>query len=150
MNWFYLMPIMVGIVGVIQGGLNQRLGDKIGLLGAVAMNNAVGFIFSMLLMFGVLYGIGSTKGMFSIDPSGLKSLQWWFWIPGICGFLVVLGIPFSMKSLGATKVFLLIIAAQLVSSILWDFFVEGLGVSWERLVGSALALSGAYLVVFRG
>ena len=51
----------------------------------------------------------------------------------------------TLERVGATRVFIGVIAAQLVVSMLWDFYAEGLKISGWRIAGGALALAGSAL-----
>ena len=67
-------------------------------------------------------------------------------LPGIFGFCIIAGIPWAISKLGAAKVFVGIVVAQVTVSMLWDTLVDGKPLSWMRLAGALLAIVGVALV----
>jgi transporter family-2 protein len=74
----------------------------------------------------------------------------WHLLPGLCGVLIVIGMPWAISRLGAVQSGLLLMAAQLVTSLVWDAMVEGRPATLARVVGSAVAFAGAAIVVWKG
>ena len=66
-------------------------------------------------------------------------------IPGICGFAVVIGIPWAIPQLGAAKVFVGIVAAQLLGSVLWDALFEDRTPTPLKIVGVVTTLIGVLI-----
>lgn len=78
------------------------------------------------------------------------NFHWWSILPGICGLAVVLGLPWAIGQIGALKVFLILVAAQMVSSAFWDIAIEGVPLNGYRIAGIGLAVSGALLTFIKG
>jgi uncharacterized membrane protein YdcZ (DUF606 family) len=136
---FWMLPVLVGISTVIQGGINRRLSDTWGLGWALFFNCAIVMLLSMLLvMINVYPGKMSLMAMAS-------SIRWWHFVPGFAGMIVVLCIPLSIAQLGALNSFLILVSSQILVSGLWDRLVDGIGISWTRALGAFLALFGAWL-----
>jgi transporter family-2 protein len=142
---FGLAPAILGVLVVLQAGVNRKLASQWGLTSAVLLNALVLFILAALLFILCLW-----KPEFfpknlrsSID---FKNFRLWFLLPGLMGFCLVIGGPFAVARWGAVQTFILVISAQLITSLIWDFQVEGLGISYMRLLGIALAWSGAFLI----
>jgi uncharacterized membrane protein YdcZ (DUF606 family) len=137
MNLSYLLPLVVGVCGVLQGALNKRLAAEWGLGWVLMITSIV-----VLLLVGGLM-------LMNVYPSPTKfelgALKWWHVLPGLMGFLVILCIPISIARIGAMTSFLLVVASQVVVSGLWDRYMEGVELSWSRLVGASLTLVGAWL-----
>ncbi|MEO5668504.1 MAG: DMT family transporter [Bdellovibrionota bacterium] len=131
----YVLPLIVGLCGVLQGGLNKRLAAEWGL-GWVLMSTSV----LVLLFSGVLLALDVYPGKMNFSE-----LKWWHALPGVFGFLVVLCIPISIARIGALPSFLIVVASQIVASGAWDKFVEGAELPWTRVAGASLALVGAWL-----
>jgi bacterial/archaeal transporter family-2 protein len=134
---------------VAQGGLNRRLAGQWGLPGAVLLNTVV-LLGVVLTLFALMSAVPS------LFPEGfggrpqLRGFSPWYLLPGVLGFVIVLGMPVAIARLGAVQSVLLLIAAQLVASLAWDALVEGRPATLVRVVGSVLAVAGAALVVLKG
>jgi transporter family-2 protein len=145
-NSWVLAPIFVGILVVSQGILNKNFGQQYGLSIAVFVNATV-----FLILAGVLLSLGS-KFTESTEwvPAFIRpqwanyQFQWWHLIPGICGFLLVLLIPWSIINLGASIVFLLLVSSQIVLSVLWDVFFNQTQLTLTRILAIVCVLTGAF------
>ena len=135
MKLFYLVPIVVGLCTVVQGALNKQLSQQWGLSWALVITSVLVLLFSFMLLWS-----GAYAGEFQIS-----SLKWWHFVPALCGFLIILGIPLSIGKVGALSTFLLIIASQIVVSGMWDRFVEGMTLSWTRVLGAFVTMVGVWL-----
>src|SRR4051812_44204258 len=144
-NWTWVMPALLGFVSVLQAGLNRRIGSDWGLAGAALLNCLVLLAVAAALFLVTKAQPQALPEIFRDRGSFAHFLPWYF-IPGVLGLVLVAGIPFAISELGALRVFVPLIAAQILGSILWDLKVEGLSVSFLRAAGSALALVGAVLV----
>lgn len=142
MKTFYiLIPFLVGGLTILQSGLNRTIGLQIGWPAAGIMNNVVGSLFALLIIF-VLLGFFNGAGV-----GRPQEISWWWIIPGLCGISFVMGIPLAVQELGASKTFVILVGSQILFSVLWDAFVLGLAVPWHRLAGVVLAGAGAFLTI---
>lgn len=144
MRLFSLLPALLGVASVLQAVLNRRIAVSWGLAAAALLNSAV------LLAAAVGVFVWSRK-MPAAFPAGfaapavLGSGSWWFLVPGVLGLSLVMGLPYAVGRLGAGAVFIMLIGAQIVTSLLWDFAVEGRPLAGMRIAGAVLALVGAAL-----
>jgi len=78
----------------------------------------------------------------------LKDLtfKWWYIFPGIMGFMFVAGLPFAIYKVGAVKTTVGLIAAQMTTSVFWDFFVEGISVNLTKGLGIFFALLSVIMI----
>ncbi len=148
----FAVPIILGAAVVIQGILNLKIGKAIGLLTAVLVNALVFFVLS-----GILFLLSYLRPQFFpliLRPpsSPLKGLlmtgepsAWMYGIPGFCGFLLVLGVPFAIHSLGPSRTFVILISAQIAFSVIFELAVQSNLNPW-KFVGASLAMAGAYMV----
>lgn len=132
-------PALLGVVVVLQAGLNKKISAQWSLSAAVLLNALVfaavaGSVF-------VFQSMGEQKP--TVD---FKTFSWWYLVPGVLGCILVFGGPWSIARWGAVNTFILIISAQLFTSLIWDIQIEGLAVSKMRLAGIALAWVGALMV----
>lgn len=136
-SWVSFLPAILGVVVVLQAGLNKKISALWGISGAVLLNAVVFFVIAAVAYFFVPNMKGSIE---------LKSFNWWYLVPGTLGCILVFGGPMAIMRWGAVHTFILIISAQLLASLVWDSQVEGMPVSTMRIAGIALAWIGAVLV----
>ena len=65
----------------------------------------------------------------------ITTYKWWYILPPILGFFIIAGIPYAILKLGAVKVTVGLIAAQMVTSIVWDIMVEDVSLNMMKVVG---------------
>jgi len=136
---FWLLPFAVGICSVMQGVLNRRMAGDWGIGWAILLNSLVVIVLAVgLVAFNIYPGRMSFGEMVS-------SLKWWHFLPGFFGMAIIVFIPLSISKLGALNSFLILISSQILVSGLWDKLVEGMTLSWTRMLGASLALLGAWL-----
>lgn len=145
MSWFALLvAFFIGAGTVAQGGINKDIGKSWGLASAVLFNNTVVAILSLLIF--ILVKIMPQKFPELFRPSETTfTFQWHYIIPALCGLAVVVGIPWAINQIGAVKVFLVMVLAQLLASLFWDWYVEGLTLTSYRWIGILLAACGTIL-----
>jgi transporter family-2 protein len=145
-TFYRFAPALLGVFVVLQAGLNRRMAQAWGLPAAVFLNAAVFAALAAGLFF-----YCQSQGEALPEPfrlrSETKALAVWFLVPGICGFLLVVGAPWSLSRFGAVQTFTLLISAQLATSLFWDRLVEGIAISPMRAIGVAVTWIGVLLAV---
>ncbi|MCM2352842.1 MAG: DMT family transporter [Pseudobdellovibrio sp.] len=136
-SWVSFLPALLGVVVVLQAGLNKKISAVWGISGAVLLNALVFLVIAMVAYFFVPNMKGNIE---------LKNFNWWYLVPGTLGCILVFGGPMAIMRWGAVHTFILIISAQLLASLVWDSQIEGMPVSTMRIAGIALAWIGAVLV----
>ena len=148
----YAIPVILGIAVVLQGILNRKIGGTIGLSTAVFINALVFLILSAALLatsylkphlFPEFLRVPSVSWKNALEQSNTS--LWLYWVPGFCGFLLVLGVPFAIHSIGPSKTFVVLVSAQIAFSVLLEIAVQSELNPW-KLLGAGLAMAGAYLV----
>ncbi len=148
----YAIPVVLGIAVVLQGILNRKIGGAIGLSSAVFINALVflalsaGILLASYMkpqLFPDFLRVPETPWKNALEPGGAS--LWLYWIPGFCGFLLVLGVPFAIQSIGPSKTFVVLVSAQIAFSVLLELVIQSHWNPW-KLLGAALAMAGAYLV----
>lgn len=145
MRWFSLLPALLGVAAVLQGGLNRQVSTHWGLAGAALFNALVLSGGALLLLLLARLRPDWLPPFFHLKGA-LADLRWWWVLPGFCGLALVAGIPWTISRIGAFPVFLGILGGQLVMSLAWDAFVEHRPMTLIRVMGAGLALAGAWLV----
>ncbi len=146
------VPVAVGLAVVLQGGLNRQVSAQWGLAAAIFVNALVFLIASAGLLWLARARPELVPEIFRLPEGPLASISWWQWqglLPGLFGLVIVAGLPWAIVRLGALQSLLLVLGAQLLGGLLWDHWVEGIRVTPTRLLGSLIALAGAWLVSVR-
>jgi transporter family-2 protein len=145
MNWSMLIPLFIGCFAILQGTLNRQVATHIGVAQATLITNAV----TVLICIGFYLLVKSSPQLFPTFfqvKAPLTTYKWWFIFPPIFGFCIIAGMPFAFAKLGAVKVTVLLIGAQMVTSVIWDIFVEGIELNIMKVAGVACAILSVLLV----
>lgn len=145
MNLYLLIPLFVGCIIVLQGTLNRMMGEQMGLAGAVFLNSVI-----VCAMGALLYAVARWRESWLPElfhgAFAPRELALWMIFPGIFGFCIIAGVPWAISKLGAARVFVAIVVAQVVMSMIWDILFEGKPLTLLRVGGAALAIAGVVLV----
>lgn len=149
MNTFLILPVILAFSVVSQGLLNKKVGAEQGLAFAVFLNAIVFLIVSGILFF-ISKNFSESVPAFLKLPTDSKNIfsieNAWYLIPGLCGFVLVLGIPWSLQNLGSAKTFIILIVSQIILSLLAEKFYFQNEVSLLKMAGALVALVGAVMV----
>ena len=139
MNWSMLIPLVIGCVGILQGTINRQVANHIGVAQATLISNVFTLLICIVFYFLVITTPSLVPDFFQIKAP-ITTFKWWFIFPPIFGFCIVAGMPFAFAKLGAVKVSVLLIAAQMVTSVVWDIYVEDIGINLMKFAGIIFAL----------
>ena len=145
MMFYFIAPVFIGFMSVLQIGLNKQLGQQYGLASVLGVNALMILLASGLLFFATLF-FTSRFGPFMAGNGGTVSFKLWHLLPGLFGFSVIFGLPYCMNQIGALPVFIIFVTAQTVASMLWDIGVEKMPFAFTKLLGAMIALVGVFLV----
>ncbi len=144
---FLGLPFLIGSITIIQSAINRKLADSVGLGKAVFVSN---FITASLAFF-LLILISRLPQLFpsfyltkKSELSGMTYL--WFLLPGLFGLLIVAGIPFSFFKIGAVETTIMLVSAQAITSVFWDFYFENIPLNSTRLISLFLAIASAVIM----
>lgn len=152
-----LLTLLVGAATIVQGGLNHRWSSPVvdGTTSATSTGwNLISILFlnsiATLVIAGVLWAISFfRKGWLptALEGSGTvgfpQGVHWFHFFPGLCGMIIIAGIPMSIEKIGVVKTMLLVIAAQLVFGLLWDSMISQQEVSVYKMLGVLITMIGA-------
>jgi transporter family-2 protein len=142
-----LSAIVVGMAVPTQTGINIALGKALGnpFLSCV-VSFGLGFL-TVLVVLGIYMFSG--QGGFP-SAARLTEIPWWAWTGGFFGALFVTAALLLAPRLGATILFSLILAGQMLSSLIFDHFgcfdFPQRTISWLRLAGVLLVSAGVFLI----
>lgn len=146
MNAYFSIPVVLGFAVVIQGLLNRWIGVQFGLATAVLINAAVFFVLS-LCFYAMAHYTPNLVPEFLQVKSSSEPFKISFLIPGICGFLLVLGLPWALQNIGTAGTFLTLIATQIFVSFLMDLFYFEMPFSIVKAIGAGLIFVGGLLTI---
>jgi len=136
-----VLAVAAGLAGSIQVALMSRLGERIGVLEALA--------FSTVLTAGAAVVILVLAHQ-SLDGFTRAVHQpWWMLLGGLMGLLIVFTVTYAGPRIGVAATVGILIAGQLAMGAAIDrwglFGSEQIALSWPRLLGIALLAVGAAL-----
>ena len=140
-----ILTLFLGAVGIFQGGLNRQMASHMGVVQAVFLGNLITTSIAFAIFMWARHNPSFFPVFFQIK-SPLLALKWWYVFPGIFGFCVVAGLPFVIYKIGAVKVTILLIVAQMIASIFWDLTVEKIPLTFLKVLGLFLAGLSVLLV----
>jgi uncharacterized membrane protein YdcZ (DUF606 family) len=142
MKFLPLLSLLLGSLVIFQPAINRLVADAKGLSFAALLNASVILITASLFFLVISL-------MPERFPKHLRFIShgvwnWWFLLPGLIGFVLVLLTPVMIKNLGAFPTVSLMMLGQVSTSIIWDSYAEGIPFNMTRCFGVLLVLSGAY------
>lgn len=146
MNWYILLPLILGAFGILQGTINRQISSQIGIAQATLISNFGTLILCSVFYLLVKYSAQSFPELFKIRAP-LTTYNWWFIFPAIFGFLIVTCMPFAFAKLGAVKVTVGLIAAQMITSALWDIYVENIAINALKIMGMIFSFLSVVLIM---
>ena len=135
------LTVLSGLAGSVQVALMSRLGERIGVLQALAFSAALtGALAFVLLVVARRSVAGYTAAL---------GQPWWMLLGGVCGLLIVFTVTYAGPRIGVAATVGILIAGQLIMGAAIDrwglFRSEKIPLGWPRLVGIALLAIGAAL-----
>lgn len=137
-NWTILLPVLLGCVGILQGAINGQISNTIGVTQATLITNVGSVIICVAFYFIVRSYSHLVPDFFQIKAP-ITTYKWWFVFPPLFGFMIIAGMPFAIAKLGAVKVTVGLIAAQMLTSVLWDIMVLDISLNIMKVVGILFA-----------
>lgn len=144
-----ILCIVAGCASVIQGGLNRRIAELWGNAPAILINGLSLCVAAVLTIWLASRSDSPFAHLVGARPGAFTRPAWWYVLPGLLGFGFLMTLPGAIAKLGATNVFVLIVAGQLLAGLVWDRVVEGITPDSTRFIGVALVCAGAYVSTMR-
>ena len=139
----FLFSIIAGAAMSIQGVMNTRLQDGIGLWEANAYVQGTAFLLSLIVMW--IFGSGSLRAIASM-PKG-------YLLGGALGLVITVTVMLSIKGLNPTVAISTILIAQLLVAAAIDHFgwmgQEKAAMGFKQWLGLTLMLGGVTLFKLR-
>jgi len=140
---FIIAALALGAILPTQGAINTRLAKSVDSpVFAAFISFAVGTIALFLYLL-------VTK-QFNVQAMQPAKNPWWIWIGGLLGTFFVAGIVVLMPRLGVLLTFSLVIAGQMIASVLFDQF-GWMGfaireISLGKIAGVVLLIAGVVMI----
>ncbi len=139
----FLFSIIAGAAMSIQGVMNTRLQDRIGLWEANAWVQGTAFALSLLAA--LIVGQGRFRDILSV-PKG-------YWLGGVLGLVITITVILSIKGLSPTVAISVILISQLAVAACIDAFgwmgQEKVTMGLKQLIGLGMMLGGVVLFKLR-
>jgi transporter family-2 protein len=139
-----ICSILSGIAMSVQGVMNTRLGEKIGLYESNAYVQGTAFILSVAAM--LFVGDGRLGDIFKVEKI--------FLFGGVLGLIITITVMLGIKSLSPTVAISIILVSQLLSAALIDAFgwlaTEKVPFGVWKYLGLGLMIGGVILFKYRG
>ena len=134
-----------GLGGAVQAAVMGELGDRVGIVPAVAVSVLVSLACGMVALL-----------VWERSFAGLRAAAHepaWLWIGGVMSIFIILAVTIGPPRIGVTATVAVVIAGNLVSAAIIDRFglfgVERVGLGWPRVLGFVLLALGAALTLRR-
>ena len=138
-----MFSIIAGAAMSVQGVMNTRLQDRIGLWEANAWVQGTAFALSLIVAW--IFGKGQFGQILS-TPKG-------YWLGGVFGLIITVTVMLSIKGLSPTVAISVILIAQLLVAACIDAFgwmgQEKVTMGLKQFAGLALMLGGVVLFKMR-
>lgn len=144
-NLLYLFAFVVGLIIPLQAAINNQL--RISMSISPVVTAFVSFLIGTITLLVIILVSGQKMGQLI-----LQQVSWWKYTGGAMGALFVFGSVILAPRIGMAGMVSLIIAGQMFSSLIFDKFglfgLEIKEISWPRIIGALLVITGVVLVNF--
>ncbi|MBE5778866.1 MAG: DMT family transporter [Clostridiales bacterium] len=135
----FLFSILAGAAMSVQGVMNTRLQDRLGLFEANAFVQGTAFALSLIVMW--IFGKGDWKALATVPK--------WNLLGGALGLVITVTVMLSIKGLNPTVAISTILIAQLLVAAAIEYFgwmgQEKAAFALKQWLGLALMLGGVVL-----
>ncbi|MBE5780690.1 MAG: DMT family transporter [Clostridiales bacterium] len=134
-----LMSILAGAAMSIQGVMNTRLGEGIGLYESNAFVQGTAFVLSLIAMW--VLGNGDFKAITQVNKL--------YWLGGVLGLIITITVMVGIGNLSPTVAISIILISQLLVAAIIDAFgllgAEKIAFHWTKFLGLGLMIGGVVL-----
>jgi bacterial/archaeal transporter family-2 protein len=135
------LAVAAGLAGSIQVAIMSRLGERIGVLEALAFSTALTAGVALVIL------VLARQSVAGFDRAVHQ--PWWMLLGGLMGLLIVFTVTYSGPRIGVTATVGILIAGQLAMGAAIDrwglFGSDRIALHWPRVIGIALLAAGAAL-----
>lgn len=139
----FISALIAGAAMSIQGVMNTRLGDRVGVMETSAYVQLTGFLLALVIA--LIFGKG--------DIMKLPQAPWYAWLGGVLAPVITVTVMLSIAGLSPTIAISAILLAQLTVAALIDAFgimgAEKMPFTWQKIVGIVLMAGGVLLMKWK-
>ncbi len=136
-----VLAIAAGLAGSIQVALMSRLGERIGVLEALAFSTALTAVLAVVVLAVARQSLGGFERA--------VHQPWWMLLGGVMGLVIVFTVTYAGPRIGVAATVGILIAGQLAMGAAIDrwglFGSDRIALHWPRVLGIALLAAGAAL-----
>ncbi len=138
-----IFSIIAGAAMSVQGVMNTRLSDKIGLYESNVIVQGIAFVLSLVALW--ILGKGNFREIGGVNKMYL--------LGGVLGIIITITVMLGIGKLSPTVAISIILIAQLFVAALIDAFgwmdSEQVAFGWNKYVGMVLMIGGVLLFKWR-
>ena len=140
-----LFAIVAGVAGSVQVAVMAKLGDRVGVFGALAWATTLAALLAVALMLVARQSFG--------EFSAAARQPVWLWSGAIMSVIIVLAITIAGTRIGVIATIAVLLVGQFAAGAAIDQYgllgAERVPVNWVRILGIALLAVGAALTLKR-
>ena len=141
--WGFIFSAIAGAAMSVQGVMNTRLSDKIGIYEANAFVQGTAFVLSVLAVW--ILGKGEFKEIGAVNK--------WYLLGGVLGLVITITVMLGIGKLSPTVAISTILITQLFVAAIIDAFglmgSEQVAFGWNKFAGLAVMIGGVLLFKFK-
>ena len=131
-----IMSVVAGAAMSLQGVINTRLSEKVGLYESNVFVQATALALGLIVMW--MFGKG--------DLSEITQVNKIYWTGGILGTVIIVTVMLAIGNLRPTQAIAIILISQLLVAAVIDAFgwlgAEKISFTWNKWAGLALMIAG--------
>ncbi|MBQ2670232.1 MAG: DMT family transporter [Clostridia bacterium] len=139
----FIFSAIAGAAMSVQGVMNTRLSDKIGIYEANAFVQGTAFVLSVLAVW--ILGKGDFKAIGAVNK--------WYLLGGVLGLVITITVMLGIGKLSPTVAISTILITQLFVAAIIDAFglmgSEQVAFGWNKFAGLAVMIGGVLLFKFK-
>jgi bacterial/archaeal transporter family-2 protein len=140
-----LLAIVAGVAGSVQVAVMSKLGDRVGVFGALAWATTLTALLAVALLLVARQGFG--------EFAAAARQPVWLWSGALMSLVIVLAITLAGTRIGVIATISILLAGQFAAAAAIDHWgllgAERIGVGWLRALGIVLLGLGAALTLKR-
>jgi bacterial/archaeal transporter family-2 protein len=141
-----VLAALAGLGGAVQAAVMGELGDRVGIVPAVAFSTIVSVVLGIAALLVARRSLAPIGDVLR-EPA-------WLWLGGALSVFIVLAVTVGPPRIGTAATIGLVVAGNLVMGAVVDRFglfgLDQIGLSWPRVLGILLLAVGAALSLHKG
>jgi bacterial/archaeal transporter family-2 protein len=139
------LAVLAGLAGSVQVAVMSRLGERVGVLEALAFASALSAVLAIAVLVAARHSV--------LGFERVVQQPWWMLTGGVMGLFIVFTVTYAGPRIGIAATVGILIAGQLAMGAAIDRWgllgSQRIALHWPRLLGIALLAAGAALSLRR-